>query len=141
MPCRIVLADDHKIIRDGLRALLEKEGEIEVVAEDLPALPRKSALERPFSEALFEAKAEGLLKDLVETSYGWHAVFVAEIQPEKVKSRAEVEEETRDRISQAKRLTEVVRIVQTLNAEGLVSYDDAGVDRLLAMEGLPERGN
>jgi DNA-binding NarL/FixJ family response regulator len=30
---RIVLADDHKIIRDGLKALLEKEREIEIVAE------------------------------------------------------------------------------------------------------------
>lgn len=33
MPYRIVLADDHKIIRDGLKALLEKEREIEIVAE------------------------------------------------------------------------------------------------------------
>jgi len=30
---RIVLADDHKIIRDGLKALLEKEREMEIVAE------------------------------------------------------------------------------------------------------------
>lgn len=30
---RILLADDHKVLRDGLRALLEGEGDIEVVAE------------------------------------------------------------------------------------------------------------
>ena len=30
---RILLADDHKVLRDGLRALLEEEGDMEVVAE------------------------------------------------------------------------------------------------------------
>ncbi len=33
MSIRIVLADDHKIVRDGLRSLLEKQADIEVVAE------------------------------------------------------------------------------------------------------------
>jgi two-component system, NarL family, response regulator NreC len=33
MKTRILIADDHKIIRDGLRALLEKQGDMEVIAE------------------------------------------------------------------------------------------------------------
>jgi DNA-binding NarL/FixJ family response regulator len=33
MGIRIILADDHKIMRDGLRALLEKESGMEVIAE------------------------------------------------------------------------------------------------------------
>jgi two-component system response regulator NreC len=33
MRTKIILADDHKIIRDGLRALIEKEQNMEVVAE------------------------------------------------------------------------------------------------------------
>ena len=33
MSTRILLADDHKIIREGLRALLEKEPDMEVVGE------------------------------------------------------------------------------------------------------------
>ena len=33
MSIKIVLVDDHKIIRDCLRALLEKQPEIEVVGE------------------------------------------------------------------------------------------------------------
>jgi DNA-binding NarL/FixJ family response regulator len=33
MSIRILLADDHKIIRDGLRSLLEKQPDLEVVAE------------------------------------------------------------------------------------------------------------
>ncbi len=32
-PIRIVLADDHRVVRSGLKMLLEKGGEIEVVAE------------------------------------------------------------------------------------------------------------
>ncbi len=33
MPIRILIADDHAVFRSGLRALLEKEGDVEVVAE------------------------------------------------------------------------------------------------------------
>lgn len=33
MNVRILLCDDHKIVRDGLRALIEKEGQMEVVGE------------------------------------------------------------------------------------------------------------
>ncbi|MCX5798339.1 MAG: response regulator transcription factor [Proteobacteria bacterium] len=33
MPIRILLAEDHEIIRTGLRSIIEKEGDMEVVAE------------------------------------------------------------------------------------------------------------
>ncbi len=33
MPIKIILADDHKIVRQGLRTLLEKESDMQVVAE------------------------------------------------------------------------------------------------------------
>lgn len=33
MSIRIIIADDHKIVRDGLRTLIEKEADMEVVAE------------------------------------------------------------------------------------------------------------
>lgn len=33
MAIRVLLADDHKIMRDGLRSLLEKQAHIEVIAE------------------------------------------------------------------------------------------------------------
>jgi two-component system, NarL family, response regulator NreC len=33
MKIRVLLADDHKIVRDGLRALLEKESDMEVMGE------------------------------------------------------------------------------------------------------------
>ena len=33
MAIRVLLADDHKIVRDGLRSLLEKDDKVEVVGE------------------------------------------------------------------------------------------------------------
>ena len=33
MPTRVLLADDHRIIREGLRALLQKQSDMEVVEE------------------------------------------------------------------------------------------------------------
>lgn len=33
MSIRIILADDHQIVRDGLRSLIEKEDDMEVIAE------------------------------------------------------------------------------------------------------------
>ena len=33
MPIRILLADDHTVVRDGLRALLERQPDMTVVAE------------------------------------------------------------------------------------------------------------
>lgn len=33
MKTRVLIADDHKIVRDGLRALLEKRADLEVIAE------------------------------------------------------------------------------------------------------------
>ncbi len=33
MPIKIILADDHKIVRQGLRTMLEKEADIEVLGE------------------------------------------------------------------------------------------------------------
>src|ERR1035438_5163410 len=33
MPIRILLADDHAVVRDGVRALLEKQADMAVVAE------------------------------------------------------------------------------------------------------------
>ncbi len=33
MPIKIILADDHKIVRQGLRTMLEKESDIEVLGE------------------------------------------------------------------------------------------------------------
>jgi DNA-binding NarL/FixJ family response regulator len=32
-PIRVLLADDHPVVRDGIRALLEKSGDIEIVGE------------------------------------------------------------------------------------------------------------
>jgi two-component system, NarL family, response regulator NreC len=49
-PVRVIIADDHTIVRDGIRAVLEREaGEFEVVAEaaDIPSLVREVREHKP----------------------------------------------------------------------------------------------
>lgn len=113
--------------------------ELEILTEDLPAITTSASFEKPYKDALFAAKSTGPLNEVVGTSYGWHAIVVAEIVPAEQRSIEEVEDESRDRLSQAKRALKLVRIVQALQAEGLVEYDAEVVDRLLSMAGLPER--
>jgi len=50
----------------------------------------------------------------------------------------EVQAEIRRRLSQKKRYQKVRAIVQGLEAQGLVRYDDGAVQRALRMPGLPE---
>ena len=114
---------------------------LEVLAEELPPVTKDAGLEKPFKDALFGAKSKGPLKSLVQTSYGWHAVVVAEILPAEQLSFADVEEASRLRISEAKRTALLVQTVQALKAEGLVQYDEEGVERLLSRTGLPERAD
>ena len=56
----------------------------------------------------------------MKTSYGWHAIVVAEILPEEVRTIDEVEGEIRKQLSQTKRLAKIVTIVQSLEAQGLL---------------------
>lgn len=114
---------------------------LEVLAEELPPVTKDAGLEKSFKDAIFQAKSEGPLKKLVETSYGWHAVVVAEILPAEQLSFADVEEASRLRISQAKRTALLVQTVQALKAEGLVQYDEEGVARLVSRTALPERAD
>lgn len=113
--------------------------EIEVTAEDLPAITTDAKIEQPYKKALFAAKSEGALETVVKTSHGWHAIVLAEIRPAERRTLDEVEDEIRARLSQKKRFEKVVDIVQGLEARGLVRYDQRGVERLLSMPGLPER--
>ncbi len=111
---------------------------LEVLAEELPPVTEQAGLEKPYKDAIFSAETEGPLKKLVETSYGWHAIVVAEILPAERLTMAEVEEASRSRISQGKRAAMLVRTVQALTAEGLAQYDEEGVERLLSRTGLPQ---
>lgn len=132
-------AEDPREVFERYANRRPEESSLEVLAEDLPAVSDAAGLEKPYIDAIFGVKSEGPLKEVVETSYGWHAIVVAEIVPADRRSLAEVEEQSRERLSQAKRLALLVRTVQALKAEGLAEYDDEGVERLLSMAGLPKR--
>ena len=116
------------------------ETEFDVIAEELPAITRSAGLEQPYKDALFDANRLGLLDDPVETAYGWHVIVLTEILPGETRTLDDVQEEIRERLSKKMRFQRVVDTVDQLEAQGLVEYDDEGVDRLLSMSGLPTRG-
>ncbi len=114
------------------------DGSAELKAEELPPITRKASIEKPYLDAVFEAESEGLIDRVVKTSYGWHAIFVAEIQPAERRTLADVEEESRERLSQKKRFERLNAIIQGLEADGLVELEEEMVERLVSAKGLPQ---
>ncbi len=61
MPIRVLIADDHAVFRSGLRALLEKEPDIEVVGETGTAFDTiKAATEKEVDVLLLDITMPGL---------------------------------------------------------------------------------
>lgn len=55
MPIRVLIADDHKVFRSGLRALLEREGDLTVVGETGAGLDTiKAAAQGPLDVLLLD---------------------------------------------------------------------------------------
>lgn len=132
-------ADDPRVVYERHAEGREDDTAIEVEAEELPAITMKARIERPYKEALFAAESPGVVDHLIETSHGWHVIVLEEIVPAERRTLEEAEEEIRERLSQKKRFERVVAIIDGLRAQGLVSYEDQGVERLLSAAGLPER--
>ncbi|MBW2224200.1 MAG: peptidyl-prolyl cis-trans isomerase [Deltaproteobacteria bacterium] len=132
-------AEDPRTVYDRYADGAPGDGSLQVKAEELPAITEKASLKKAYKNAVFGAKSEGPVKNVIQTSYGWHAIVVSEILPGDMRTFEEVETELRERLSQQRRLGAIVAIVQGLEAEGLVRYDEQGVQRLLSMPGLPKR--
>jgi parvulin-like peptidyl-prolyl isomerase len=131
-------ADDPKAVYARYAGARGAQSTPEVTAEELPAITVKAEIEKPYKDALFAAKSKGPLKNVVRTSYGWHVIVLTEIVPGESHTLRDVEDEIRTRLSQKKRFEKLAETVRALEAEGLVQYDDQGVQRLLSMPGLPE---
>jgi len=130
-------AEDPRLVFERYSEAGRDDSGFEIKAEDLPELTRQASIERPYKDALFAAPAEGPLKDVIKTSYGWHAIVVSEILPEETRSLADVEVESRERLSQRNRFAKLVEIVEGLEAKGLVQYDNDAVERLVSATHLP----
>ncbi len=128
-------AKDPRTVFDRYVAADPAEG---IKAEDLPAISTSASMAKPYLDALFDAPSTGPLDRVVRTSYGWHAIFVAEIQPADRKTLDDVEAESRERLSQKKRYLRLAGVLDELRAEGLVELDEEAVDRLVRAERLPE---
>lgn len=132
-------ADDPSEVFDRYAGGAANDVDVPVVVEELPAITIKADIEKPYKDALFTAKTPGPVKEPVRTSYGWHAIVLTEIQPAKVRTFADVEDEIRDRLSQKQRFEKLVELVKGLEAEQRVDYDQAVVKRLMSAQELPKR--
>ena len=132
-------ADDPRKVYERYAQEHDAKTPFPVKAEELPAITMKASIERPYKDALFAANSVGPLKSPVKTSYGWHVIFLEEIIPAEHETVSEAEEGIRERLSQKKRLERVVSIIDKLQAQGVVEYNEPGVKQLLSMSGLPKR--
>jgi DNA-binding NarL/FixJ family response regulator len=80
MTVRIVLADDHPIVREGLRAVLETQSDFEVVAEAENGREAVSAVTRLQPDILL-LDLEMPTLDGVETTRNLHTAFVVHELP------------------------------------------------------------
>lgn len=132
-------ADDPKIVYQRYAEGAADDPELQVQAEELPPITMKAGIEKPYKDALFGAKSKGPLKEVVKTSYGWHTIVVTDILPGERRTVEDVEDQIRERLSQKRRFGMLVEIVESLEAQGLVQYEDQAVERMLSASGLPER--
>ena len=103
----------------------------EVVAEELPPISQKARFDPAFKKALFEATEAGPLRQPVKTSYGWHAIVLTEVQPGEQRTLRDVEDEIRSRLAQKGRLQQLHDLVEKLEGEVGVRFNDAGVQHVL----------
>lgn len=134
-------AADPRAVYERYAAEGEGASTLEIVAEELPTVPYAARLEKPYKDAMFEIESEGLVKEIVETSYGWHSIVVTEILPEERLRMADVESDIRTRLSLQKRAATLEEVLQALMREGLVEIDDARAERILAKSGRLSRAD
>jgi parvulin-like peptidyl-prolyl isomerase len=124
-------AEDPRAIFDRYAEAAPSLG---VKAEDLPPISRNAGIEKPYKDALFGAKSEGVINEVVKTSYGWHVIVVVEIQPAERRTATDVEEETRERLSQKNRFERLTQVLRDLETEGLVERDEETIGRLVSAD-------
>lgn len=134
-------ADDLREVYERYAAGSESDSEVEIIAEELPLVPKAVALEKTYKDALFSAESKGLVKEVVETSYGWHAIVVTEIAPRERRRLEDVEDEIRTRLSLQKRSDKLAETIQALEREGLVELDEARAARVLSKSGRLTRAD
>ena len=134
-------AEDPRTVFDRYAGDDAPDSPVDVKTEDLPAITRKARIEKTYKDALFSAKSEGVIEEVVKTSYGWHVIVLTEITPGERKTVKDLDSEIRERLSQKKRFERLVQVVESLEARGLVDYEEAAIERLLAMPRLPERAS
>lgn len=88
-------------------------GAFEVAVEHLPSFAR-SDVETPFADALFSMSAPGLYPSVVQTSYGFHILYMEEIVPPWEVPRDEWEPALRRQLSVEERAEALIALTDDL---------------------------
>ena len=120
-------------VLETLRSQTEREG-FPLLVEEVPHVARDGSVEAGFEEVLFSGDAPGLRSELARTSFGWHVVFVREIQPRQVRVFEEVREELREELTNRRRFEALIALLDRLRAEAGVELVASGVESALRVE-------
>jgi len=95
----------------------ETSPHFKVRLEKLPAMHRRSALVPSFLEAMFSVPEPGMVRQPVQTVYGWHAIRVLEIRPSASTPYAEAAEILRGELELERKKKLVTELVATLRKQ------------------------
>ncbi len=97
-----------------------------VRAEEVPLLPRTARADENYLNAIFSAKAPGVIETPVRTQFGWHAVNVTRIVPEENRSFDDALStlEHEEWVRRSERM--LIESLKTLRKQANVELDVAG---------------
>lgn len=105
-----------------------------LLVEELPLVGRDGSLESGFEEVLFSGDEPGLRSELARTSYGWHVVWVREVQPRDVRAFDEVRDELVEEQTNLRRFEALVALLDTLRERLGVELEPRGLEAALRVE-------
>ena len=106
----------------------------EVKAEKVPAVSVDGNLVRPYMDALFSLSAPGVVPEPVETRFGFHAVYVTDIQPATSKAYADVRDMLREEITLARRKTAADELLRAIAERTQTKIHDDALPDLAKVE-------
>jgi len=115
-----------------------KIGSVAVKAEKLLPYDRNAQLAPEYREALFSLEAQGVVREPVQTNFGWHVIRVTEILPEEHTPYEEAAPALREEISLKKQADAVKHLLEDLRRAHLVEVTNDVDDKLAVVDGAEE---
>jgi parvulin-like peptidyl-prolyl isomerase len=96
--------------------------QLHIKVEELPAVANDGSFVAEFMQALFTAKAAGVIAEPVHTSFGWHAIVVTEIRPAASVPLSAARPQLQRELAVRRNKERLVVLLQRLQAHTAVQY-------------------